>query len=107
MRPSPGRERHAAIAGARGMRASPGREAYGHRQGARHADVVKARGMQTSSGREACGHRQRETSVGPRARKDGGQPCMVLLDRVSEGQLNERLMNVVRSDLGIQRQAMT
>ncbi|KAK7373207.1 hypothetical protein VNO80_06605 [Phaseolus coccineus] len=66
MRASPGREacghrqgaRHAGIARARGMRASPGREACGHRQGARHADIARARGMRTSPGREACGHRQ-------------------------------------------------
>ncbi|KAK7373237.1 hypothetical protein VNO80_06636 [Phaseolus coccineus] len=66
MRASPGREacghrrgaRHAGIAGARGMRASPGREACGHRRGARHAGIAGARGMRASPGREACGHRQ-------------------------------------------------
>jgi hypothetical protein len=36
--------------------------------------------------------------VGPRERKDGGRPCMALLDRVSEGQLNERLMNAAGFD---------
>jgi hypothetical protein len=41
--------------------------------------------------------------VGPRERKDGGQPCMVLLDRVSEGQLNERLMNAAGLDEPITR----
>ncbi|KAK7364618.1 hypothetical protein VNO80_13357 [Phaseolus coccineus] len=37
------------------MRASPGREAFGHRQGARDADVAGARGMRASPGREAYG----------------------------------------------------
>ena len=41
--------------------------------------------------------------VGLRERKDGGQPCMVLLDRVSEGQLNERLMNAAGLDEPITR----
>uniref|UniRef100_A0A0E0MN25 Uncharacterized protein n=1 Tax=Oryza punctata TaxID=4537 RepID=A0A0E0MN25_ORYPU len=42
--------------------------------------------------------------VGPRERKDGGgRPCMALLDRVSEGQLNERLMNASGSDEPITR----
>ena len=33
----------------------------------------------------------------------GGRPCMALLDRVSEGQLNERLMNAAGSDEPITR----
>lgn len=41
--------------------------------------------------------------MGPRERKDGGRPCMALLDRVSEGQLNERLMNAAGSDEPITR----
>lgn len=35
--------------------------------------------------------------------KGRGQPCMVLLDPVSEGQLNERLMNAAGSDEPITR----
>ena len=33
----------------------------------------------------------------------GGRPCMALLDRVSEGQLNERLMNAAGLDEPITR----
>lgn len=36
-------------------------------------------------------------------RTGGGRPCMALLDRVSEGQLNERLMNAAGSDEPITR----
>ncbi|KAK7373505.1 hypothetical protein VNO80_06916 [Phaseolus coccineus] len=62
MRTSPGREACGHRQGARGMRTSPGREACGHRQGARgmraspgrerHADIARARGMRASPGRE-------------------------------------------------------
>ncbi|XLT65719.1 hypothetical protein HN873_022158, partial [Arachis hypogaea] len=40
---------------------------------------------------------------GTESKKGRGQPCMVLLDRVSEGQLNKRLMKAAGLDEPITR----
>ncbi|KAK7356347.1 hypothetical protein VNO80_15617 [Phaseolus coccineus] len=40
------------------LNAKPFWETTRHRQGARHADVARARSMRASPGREACGHHQ-------------------------------------------------